>query len=57
MVCLASPEERGPVYASYFFEIARKPLLIELSYRAQDSNVKQFQEVARRLIETVSSAR
>jgi hypothetical protein len=51
VVCLTSPETSGPASASYFFQIGRTPVLLEIGYRAQDPNKDDYRAVARWMIE------
>jgi hypothetical protein len=57
VVCLTSPESSGPVFASYFFQIGRTPVLLEISYRAQDPNKDEYSAAARWMIERAVFAR
>ena len=51
VVCLASPASSGPASASYFFQLGRTPVLVELVYRAQDPKKDDYQAAVQRMIE------
>jgi hypothetical protein len=57
VVCLTSPEQTGPAYSSYFFQIGKTPILIELSYRSQDPKKVEFIAAAKWMIEHAVAAR
>jgi hypothetical protein len=57
IVCMASPARSGPAFASYFFKIGKVPLLLELSYRAQDPKKDDYRATVQRMIERASPAR
>jgi hypothetical protein len=57
VVCMTSPANSGPTFASYFFQIGKVPLLLELSYRAQDPNKDQYRYAVQRMIERATVAR
>ena len=51
VVCLALPASSGPASASYFFQLGRTPVLVELVYRAQDPKKDDYRAAAQRMIE------
>jgi len=51
VVCLASPASSGPASVSYFFQLGRTPVLVELVYRAQDPKKDDYRAAAQRMIE------
>lgn len=51
VVCLASPAAFGPASASYFFQLGRTPVLVEIVYRAQDPKKDDYRAAAERMIE------
>jgi len=57
VVCMTSPANSGPAFASYFFQIGKVPLLLELSYRAQDPKKDEYRAAVQRMIERASAAR
>ena len=57
VVCLTSPADFGPAFTSYFFQIGKIPLLLELSYRAQDPKKDEYRAAVERMIERVILAR
>jgi hypothetical protein len=57
VVCMASPTSSGPAFASYFFQIGKVPLLLELSYRGQDPKKEGYRAAVQRMIERASVAR
>lgn len=57
VVCLTAPENSGPAFTSCFFQIRRVPLLLELSYRAQDPKKGEYRTALQRMIERASPVR
>lgn len=57
VVCLASPESSGPASASYFFQMGRTPVLVELVYRAQDPKKDDYRAAVQRMIERATPTR
>jgi hypothetical protein len=57
VVCIASPADSGPAFASYFFQIGKVPLLLELSFRAQDPKKHDYRAAVQWMIERASVAR
>jgi hypothetical protein len=57
VVCLASPVSSGPISASYFFQLGRTPVLVELVYRAQDPKKDDYRAAALRMIERATTTR
>jgi len=57
VVCLASAASSGPTSASYFFQLGRTPILVELVYRAQDTNTDAYRAAAQQIIERATPTR
>lgn len=57
VVCLISPASSGPTSASYFFQLGRTAVLVELVYRAQDPKKDDYQAAVQRMIERAFPAR
>lgn len=57
VVCLASPASSGPASASYFFQLGRTPVLVELVYRAQDPKADEYRAAAQRMMERATAKR
>jgi hypothetical protein len=57
VVCLSAPQSPGPLYASYFFQIGKTPVLIELNYRADDPLREEYKAAVRRMITTAVASR
>ena len=57
VVCMASLANSGPAFAGHFFQIGRVPLLLELSYRAQDPKKDEYRAAVHRMIERAYLAR
>lgn len=57
VVCLASPASSDSTSASYFFQLSRTPVLVELVYRAQDSKKDDYRAAAQRMIERATPMR
>ncbi len=54
VVCLASPEKSGPASASYFFQLGRAPVLVEVVFRAQDLKKDDYRAAAEWMIQRAS---
>ena len=57
VVCLAPPASSGPTSASYFFQLGRTPVLVEVVYRAQDPKKDDYRAAAQWMIERAAPAR
>ena len=57
VVFMTSPASSGPAFASYFFQIGNVPLVLELSYRAQDPKKDEYRAAVQRMIERASVPR
>jgi hypothetical protein len=57
VVCLTSPEQTGLAYSSYFFQIGKTPILIEVNYRAQDLKKSEYIAAAKWMIERAEAIR
>jgi hypothetical protein len=57
VVCLAAPASSGPTSASYFFQIGRTPVLVEVVYRAQDPKKDEYRAAALWMIERATTVR
>jgi hypothetical protein len=57
VVCLLSPSTSGPAFASYFFQVGKTPLLLEIVYRAQDPKKNEYHAAVRRMIEQAAPTR
>jgi len=54
---MTSRANAGPTFTSYFFQIGRVPLLLELSHRAQDPKKDEYSAAVQRMIERASPTR
>ena len=50
VVWLAPPDATGPAYSSYFFQVGRTPVLVELMYRADDPKRHEYISAAKAMI-------
>jgi hypothetical protein len=57
VVSMTSPTNSGPGFASYFFQIGKVPLLLELSYQARDPKKEEYRAAVQRMIERAAAAK
>ena len=57
IACLASPPATGPIYPSYFFQIGKTHVLLEVTCRAEDPKRGEDQSVAKWMIESAATVR
>lgn len=57
VVSLASSASSGPTSASYFFQLGRTPVLIEVAYRSQDPKKDEYRVAAQWMIERAAQTR
>ncbi len=53
----SAPAGPGSRYASYFFQVERTPVLLELTYRVDDPKKEDYQSVLLAMIEGAETAR
>jgi len=56
VVCMTSPAMSGPTFASYFFQVGKFPLLLEIGYRARDPKKDEYRAAVRWMIEQAAPA-
>jgi hypothetical protein len=54
---LSSPPGRGSLYASYFFQVGPTPVLLELTYKAEDPKKEEYQSAVLAMIEGAEAAK
>jgi hypothetical protein len=57
VVWFTPSDATGPMYASYFFQVGRKPVLVELSYRGDDPKRDEYVSAAKAMIASAVSER
>lgn len=57
VVWFAPSDATGPMYASYFFQVGRNAMLVELSYRADDPRRDEYVSAAKAMIASAVSDR
>jgi hypothetical protein len=50
VVWFAPPDATGPIYSSYFFQVGKSAVLVELMYRADDPKRDEYTAAAKGLI-------
>jgi hypothetical protein len=56
--CFTSPvSQRGWIYESYFFEMNRTPINLELTYQRTSQNASEYRAVLDKLVETLEPSR
>jgi hypothetical protein len=56
VVWFAPHHDTGPIYSSYFFQVGRSPVLVELMYRADDPRRGQYTAAAKAMIASAVAA-
>ena len=57
VVWFTPSDATGPMYASYFFQVDRNPVLVELSYRADDPKRDEYISAAKAMIASALAER
>ena len=57
VVCLSAPAGPGSRYASYFFQVGRMPVLLELTYKTEDPRKAVYQSALLAMIEGAENAK
>jgi hypothetical protein len=57
VVWFTPSDATGPMYASYFFQVGRNPVLVELSYRGDDPKREEYIAAAKAVIASAVAER